>query len=67
MTIFTTPYLMVPLVTTLSLVLDISQRMVRVSPGNRFSWGCLSSEQETNLAIPLWSLGRFLLVLAPRV
>ena len=32
-------YLLVPLVTTLSPVMEISQRMVRVSPGMRESWG----------------------------
>ena len=52
-------YLLVPLVTTLSPVMEISQSMVRVSPGNKFSWGCLSSECDTNLANPLLSLGRF--------
>ena len=42
-------YLVVPLVTTLSPVMEISQRMVRVSLGSRLSWGCRSSEWETNL------------------
>ena len=45
----TSAYLVVPLVTTLSPVMDISQRMVRVSLGSRFSWGCRNSEWETNL------------------
>ena len=36
-------YLLVPLVTTLSPLMEISQRMVRVSLGRRFSWGCRSS------------------------
>ena len=51
--------MLVPLVTTLSPVMEISQRMVRVSPGSKFSCGCLSSEWDTNLANPLLSLGRF--------
>ena len=42
-------YLEVPLVTTLSPVMEISQRMVKVSLGSRFNWGCLSSEWDTNL------------------
>ena len=36
--------LVVPLVTTLSPEMEISQRMVRVSPGMRLSWGWRSSE-----------------------
>ena len=42
-------YFEVPLVTTLSPVMEISQRMVKVSLGSRFNWGCLSSEWDTNL------------------
>ena len=52
-------YLLVPLVTTLSPLMEISQRMVRVSLGRRFSWGCRSSVCDTNLANPRLSLGRF--------
>ena len=37
-------YLLVPLVTTLSPVMEISQRMVSVSLGMRESWGWRSSE-----------------------
>ena len=29
--------------------MEISQRMVKVSLGSRFNWGCLSSEWDTNL------------------
>ena len=42
-------YFEVPLVTTLSPVMEISQRMVKVSLGSKFSWGCLNSEWDTNL------------------
>ena len=35
--------------TTLSPVMEISQRMVRVSLGKRFNWGCRNSECDTNL------------------
>ena len=42
-------YFEVPLVTTLSPVMEISQRMVKVSLGSKFNWGCLSSEWDTNL------------------
>ena len=44
-----TSYLVVPLVTTLSPVMEISQRMVKVSLGRRFNWGCRNSECDTNL------------------
>ena len=42
-------HLVVPLVTTLSPVIEISQRMVKVSLGRRFNWGCRNSEWDTNL------------------
>ena len=42
-------YFEVPLVTTLSPVMEISQRMVKVSLGSKFNWGCLNSEWDTNL------------------
>ena len=29
--------------------MEISQRMVKVSLGSKFNWGCLSSEWDTNL------------------
>ena len=51
--------LLVPLVTTLSPLMEISQRMVRVSLGRRLSCGWRSSEWDTNLAKPRLSLGRF--------
>ena len=46
---FKITHLVVPLVTTLSPVMEISQRMVRVSLGKRFNWGCRNSECDTNL------------------
>ena len=42
-------YLLEPLSTMLSPVMEISHSRVSVSFGNRFRWGCRNSEWDTNL------------------
>ena len=52
--------LLVPLVTTLSPVMEISQRMVSVSPGRRLNWLILGSDNTRFLLVCQCNIGLLL-------
>ena len=52
--------LLVPLVTTLSPVMEISQRMVSVSPGRRLNWLILDSDNTRFLLVFQSNIGLLL-------